>query len=100
MGAIFEPFVWMLSVIVNIYFAVVLAEVVIHWLIHFKIVDTKNAYIAKIVEILTRLTAPVYKKIAEKVPPFSGIDFSPFVLLLALLFIGRILYRLDVMLMM
>ncbi len=99
MGALLEPFVWMLGIIVDIYFPVVLAEVAVHWLIHFKILDVKSVYVAKAVEILTKVTQPVYKKISEKVPAFSGVDFSPFILLMALLFLSRFIYRLDVMLM-
>ena len=48
MAALFEPFVWMLGIVVNIYFTVVLAEVVLHWLVRFGIVDVKNVYFAKI----------------------------------------------------
>ena len=66
MGALLEPFVWMLGIIVDIYFTVVLAEVAVHWLIHFKILDVKSVYVAKAVEILTKVTQPVYKKISEK----------------------------------
>lgn len=99
MAALLEPFVWMLGVIVNIYFTLVLAEVALHWLVHFKIADIKNVYIAKICDLLGKITQPVYKKIAEKVPAVSGFDFSPFILLLILLFLGRFIYRLDVMLM-
>ena len=99
MAALFEPFVWMLGIVVNIYFTVVLAEVVLHWLVRFGIVDIKNVYVAKISELLAKATGPVYKKISEKVPAVSGFDFSPFILLLVLLFLGRFIYRLDLMLM-
>jgi len=98
MGALLEPFVWLLAVLVNVYFMIVLAEVVLHWLIHFKVVDAKNKYVQAAVEFLTKVTAPVYKKIKEKVPAFSGFDFSPFILMLALLLLGRILGRLGMML--
>ena len=94
MAALFEPFVWMLGIVVNIYFTVVL-----HWLVRFGIVDVKNVYVAKISELLAKATGPVYKKISEKVPAVSGFDFSPFILLLVLLFLGRFIYRLDLMLM-
>lgn len=99
MAALLEPFVWMLGIVVNIYFTLVLAEVALHWLVHFKIVDAKNIYVAKISELLSKITQPVYKKIAEKVPAVSGFDFSPFILLLILMFLGRFIYRLDLMLM-
>lgn len=47
MAALFEPFVWMLGIVVNIYFTVVLAEVVLHWLVRFGIVDVKNVYVSQ-----------------------------------------------------
>ncbi|MFR8204890.1 MAG: YggT family protein [Alphaproteobacteria bacterium] len=49
----------------------------------------------KTVEVLDKLTAPVYKKIGEKIPRFPGFDFSPFILLLALLFVSRLIFRLS-----
>lgn len=95
MGAIFEPFLYIIGLLVDIYFKIVVVQVVLFWLIHFKILEPSNKYAQKTVEILDKLTAPAYKKISEKVPPVSGIDFSPFILLLALLFIGRLIYRLS-----
>lgn len=99
MGTILEPFVWLLGLLINLYTMVVVAEIVLHWLIHFKVVSTDNKYVAKAVELLTKLTQKAYGKISEKVPPFSGFDFSPFVLLLILMFVGRVVYRIDVALM-
>ena len=70
-------------------------EIVLHWLIYFKILEANNKYAQKTMEILEKATKPVYKKIGEKIPPVSGFDFSPFILLLILLFIGRLVYRLS-----
>ena len=79
----------------DIYFKVVVVEIVLHWLIYFKILEANNKYAQKTMEILEKATQPVYKKIGEKIPPVSGFDFSPFILLLILLFIGRLVYRLS-----
>ena len=95
MGAIIEPFLYIIGLVVSLYFKIVVVEVVLHWLMHFKILEPTNKYASKTVEILEKVTQPVYKKIAEKVPPFSGFDFSPFILLLGLLFVSRLIYRLS-----
>lgn len=95
MGAIFEPFLYILGLLVDIYFKIVVVQVVLFWLIHFKILEPSNKYAQKTVEVLDKLTAPVYKKINEKIPPISGIDFSPFILMLALLFVSRLILRLS-----
>lgn len=95
MGAIFEPFLYVIGLIVDIYFKIVVLQVVLFWLLHFKIVEASNKYAQKTVEVLDKLTLPVYKKIGEKIPPVSGIDFSPFILLLGLIFISRLVLRLS-----
>lgn len=95
MGALLEPFFYIIGFVVDIYFKVVVVEIVLHWLIYFKILETNNKYAQKTMEILEKATQPVYKKIGEKIPPVSGFDFSPFILLLILLFIGRLVYRLS-----
>ena len=50
-------------------------------------------------EILKKATEPVYKKIREKVPPFADFDASPFILLLGLFFIARMVVVLKEMVM-
>lgn len=99
MGALLEPFFYIIALVVDIYFKVVVVEVALHWLIHFKILEASNKYAKKTMEILEMATKPVYEKIRSKVPPISGFDFSPFILLLVLLFIGRLVYRLSEMVM-
>ena len=99
MGALLEPFFYIIALVVDIYFKVVVVEVVLHWLIHFKILEADNKYAKKTMEILEKATEPVYAKIRSKIPPVPGFDFSPFILLLILLFIGRLVYRLSEMVM-
>lgn len=95
MGAIFEPFVYIISLLVDIYFKIVVVQVVLYWLIHFKVLEPSNKYAQKTVELLDKATIPVYKKIGEKIPPVSGFDLSPFILLLALIFVSRLLMQLS-----
>ena len=94
MAVILDPFLYIICLVIDIYFKVVVIEVILHWLIHFGVVNTSNKYAAKTMEILEKATQPVYKKIREKIPTMhSGFDFSPFVLMLALLFLNRLFYR-------
>ena len=44
MGVIFGPFVDLISLVVNFYFVVVVLEIALHWLIHFKILSVNNPY--------------------------------------------------------
>lgn len=97
MGALFEPFLYIIGLIVSLYFKIVVVEIVLHWLIHFKILEPTNKYAVKTMELLEKATHPVYDKIKEKIPAVvvSNFDFSPFVLLLILLFINRLIFVLS-----
>ena len=96
---IFDPFLEIIGIIVDIYFKIVVVQVVLYWLIHFKVLEPSNKYAQKTVELLDKTTTPVYDKIKSKIPTvFSGIDFAPFILLLALYFVLRIIGSLRVLL--
>ena len=90
MSVILDPFFYVLTCLMNLYFIVVVFQVALHWLIHFNILSANNKYSQKLVEILNALTEPVYAKIRSKVPPLAGFDVSPFILLIVLLFINRV----------
>lgn len=97
MGMLLVPFFDTLALVVDIYFKIVVVEIVLYWLLHFKIISVNNKYAQKFMEILNMLTQPVYKKIREKVPPFADFDAAPFILLLALFFVARLIYVLREM---
>lgn len=97
MGMLLVPFFDTLALVIDLYFKVVVVEVILFWLIHFKILNITNTYAQKFMDILKMLTEPVYKKIRTKVPPFADFDVSPFILLLALFFIARLIYVLREM---
>lgn len=97
MGVLLVPFFDTIALVVDIYFKIVVVEIALHWLIHFKIVTVNNKYAEKFMDILKKLTEPVYAKIRSKIPPFADFDVSPFVLLLALFFVARLLYSLREM---
>ena len=95
MGALFEPFFYIIGLVVDLYFKAVVIEIVLHWLIHFKVLEVSNKYSKKFMEVLEGITHP---KISEKIPPVGGFDLSPFILLLVVLFLERLIYRIGEML--
>ena len=91
MGVLLLPVFKTIALVLDIYVKIVIVEIIVHWLIHFKILTVKNKYAEKFVEILKKLTEPVYSRIRSKIPPFADFDASPFILLLILYFIGQLL---------
>lgn len=97
MGMLLVPFFDTLAVIVEIYFKIVVVEIALFWLLHFNIISIRNKYAEKFIVILKKLTEPVYQKIRAKIPPFADFDVAPFIVLLVLFFIARLLYVLREM---
>ena len=95
---IFDPIFEILAIIIDIYFKIIVVQVVLFWLIHFKVLEPSNKYAQKTVELLDKATVPVYEKIKSKIPTvFSGIDFAPFILLLGVYFVGRVINSLRIL---
>ena len=99
MGMLLIPVLDTLALVIDIYFKIVVVEIVLHWLIHFKMVTVSNKYAEKFMEILKKLTEPVYKKIRSIIPAYADFDTAPFVLLLALFFVARLIFACKEMLM-
>lgn len=95
---IFEPFFYIIGLVVDLYVKLVVVQVVLYWLLHFKVININNKYAQKTMDFLNAITVPVYQKIRKKVPPYQGIDFSPFILLLSLVFISRMMFRICALL--
>ena len=94
-GLIIMPFLDILSVIVNIYFKIVAIDIILYWLLHYKILTVHNKYAEKFMTILKAITDPAYKFIRKKVPPLSGYDIAPYVLLVLIAFIGSFITHLG-----
>jgi YggT family protein len=81
------PFVWLILTVINIYFWIILASVVLSWLVAFNIVNRSNTYVRQIGYALERLTEPLLRPIRRFMPDLGGIDISPVILLLGLQFL-------------
>lgn len=84
-----NPFIWLLFQVIDIYFYIILATVIISWLAAFNIINFGNPYVRQINGVLRQLTEPVLAPIRRILPNLGGLDFSPLVLLLGLQFLKR-----------
>ena len=83
-----NPILWLVHTVINIYFWIILAMVVMSWLIAFGIVNRSNPYVRQIGYALDRLTDPLLRPIRRFLPDLGGIDISPIILLIGLQFLG------------
>ena len=79
-----NPFLWLILTLLDIYFYVILATVIMSWLIAFNVINGSNPYVRQVAYALRRLTEPLLGPIRRMMPNLGAIDISPIILLIAL----------------
>ena len=88
---ILDPLLRVLMIAIDLYIWAVIISAVLSWLVQFGVVNTRNQFVAMIGEFLWRLTEPALRPIRRYIPKFGGVDISPVVLILALLFVQMVI---------
>lgn len=70
---------------------VILIQVVLSWLFVFNVLNTSSHGVRVFAVAIDRLTAPLYRPIRRILPDFGGIDFSPFVVLILIQVLQKLL---------
>jgi YggT family protein len=75
----------------NLYWWVIIASAVLSWLVAFNIVNMRNNVARSVGDVLYRLTEPVLAPIRRRLPFLGGLDLSPIVLLLGIIFVQSVI---------
>jgi YggT family protein len=81
------PLIGFFVLVIDLYIWVVIASAILSWLVAFNVVNTNNRVVLVIGDTLYRLTEPALRPIRSILPNLGGIDISPVILILLLLFI-------------
>ena len=73
--------------ILKFYSYIVITNVIISWLVAFKVLNTQNRFVYSVLELTYRLTEPFLNKIRRFLPNLGTLDISPIILLLLIWFI-------------
>lgn len=79
-----------ISYLLQLYVYVLIASAVLSWLIAFNVVNTRNPFVNMVGTLLYQVTEPVLRPIRRILPPMSGLDLSPIVLILIIYFIQAV----------
>ena len=82
-----HPIIWLILTILDIYFWILIAMVVMSWLTAFNIINNQNNVVRQVNYALYRLTEPVLGPIRRFLPDLGGLDISPIIAIIALQFI-------------
>jgi YggT family protein len=86
-----NPILWLIHTVIELYIWILIAMAVMSWLIAFNVVNTRNHIVAQVAEFLYRITEPVLRPIRNMLPRLGGIDISPIIVLIGLLFLERVI---------
>ena len=88
---IVDPLFRIVGIALDLYVWVVIIGAILSWLIAFNILNTTNQVVYTIVDFLYRITEPALRPIRRIMPNLGGIDISPIVLILILIFLQMVL---------
>ena len=87
-----NPFLWLVDTVITLYIWILIAAAVLSWLIAFNVVNTRNQVVASIGDFLYRVTEPALRPIRSLLPNLGGVDISPVILILGLLFLRNLIF--------
>ena len=80
--------------ILGLYVWVLVVGAVLSWLVAFDIINTRNRFVHIVSDFCYRLTEPALRRIRRFLPAISGIDLSPIILILVIMFLQSFLRHL------
>ncbi|MGX9390696.1 YggT family protein [Nitrobacteraceae bacterium UC4446_H13] len=78
-------------IILDLYVWLLIGSAILSWLIAFNVVNTRNQFVASVAEFLYRITEPLLRPIRNFMPNLGGLDISPIILILIIMFIQRVI---------
>lgn len=84
---------WLLDTVITLYVYILIASAILSWLVAFNVVNDRNPIVAQIGDFLYRVTEPALRPIRNLLPGLGGIDISPIILVLGLLFLRSLLFE-------
>ena len=77
--------------VLDLYVWLLIASAILSWLVAFNVVNTRNPLVAGIAEFLYRITEPLLAPIRRILPNLGGLDISPIIVILIIMFIQRVI---------
>ncbi|MEM8701882.1 MAG: YggT family protein [Pseudomonadota bacterium] len=94
MNALVGSLLDVISTALYLYSMIIIASAIFSWLYAFNIVNSSNQVINTIGRVLYNLTEPALRPIRRFMPDLGGIDISPVILLLIIMFLQSFIARL------
>ena len=79
--------------VVTIYIWILIINALLSWLIAFNVLNTSNRLVYSLLDVSYKMTDPLLRPIRNFLPNLGGIDISPVVLILLLMFVRNLVFE-------
>tara|TARA_A100000164_G_C21607991_1_gene630720 strand:+ start:147 stop:440 length:294 start_codon:yes stop_codon:yes gene_type:complete len=83
----------LISQLIEVFIWFLIAQAILSWLVAFNIVNTNSQLVNIVGNFLYKITEPLLKPIRKILPEFGGIDVSPIILIILLIFFRNLLFE-------
>ncbi len=87
-----NPFLWLIDTLITLYIWILIAAAVLSWLVAFNVVNPRNDFVRNVGTFLYNITEPALRPIRNMLPNLGGIDISPIILIILLLFLRQLIF--------
>jgi YggT family protein len=87
-----NPFLWLVDTIITLYIWILIAAAILSWLIAFNIVNISSQFVRSVANFFYHVTEPALRPIRGILPNLGGIDISPVILIIALMFLRQLIF--------
>ena len=75
----------------QLYVYLIVASAILSWLVAFNVVNTRNDVVRSVWNFLDAVTEPALRPIRNILPNLGGVDISPVILILLIIFIQKLI---------
>ena len=82
---------WLVDQLIGLYVWALIIAAVFSLLISFNVLDTRNRFVWTVGDFLYKITEPGLRPIRNVMPNLGGLDISPIIVILIIMFIERVI---------
>ena len=83
----------LISQIIELFIWLLIIQAIMSWLINFGIINTQSSFVNMIGNFLYKVTEPFLRPIRRLLPQLGGVDISPVILIMLLIFFRNLLFE-------
>ncbi len=83
----------LISQVIELFIWLLIIQAILSWLVAFGIVNTQSNFVNMIGSFLYKVTEPLLRPIRRLLPEFGGVDISPVILIILLIFFRNLLFE-------